>query len=294
MNNELIKKEKRAIEILKTFQPNEAYYGCYSGGKDSDTIYILGKLAGINAEWHHNLTTVDAPETVNYVRSHKDIIIDKPYKSMWKLIVERGMPPTRLVRYCCEELKEKGGTGKLTITGVRWDESRNRSENADIVRIMGKPKDTIKKVNEQGIEYKTTKQGGILLNDDNDESRRVVEQCYRTRKTLINPIVDWTDADVWEFLKHYGCDSNPLYQCGFKRIGCIGCPMANKNRYIEFARYPKYKQNYIKAFDRMIKSNKEKGWKVGWQNGEECFRWWLGEDVNQIRLEDIMEIQNNE
>jgi len=48
----------------------------------------------------------------------------------------------------------------------------------------------------------------------------MVEHCYRTRKTMVNPIVDWTDEDVWEFLTHYGCKSNPLYECGFKRIGC--------------------------------------------------------------------------
>ena len=33
----------------------------------------------------------------------------------------------------------------------------------------------------------------------------MVEHCYRTRKTMVNPIVDWTDEDVWEFLTHYGC-----------------------------------------------------------------------------------------
>jgi phosphoadenosine phosphosulfate reductase len=287
MTDELIKKEKRAIEILKTFQPSEAYYGCYSGGKDSDTIYILGKLAGINVEWHHNLTTVDAPETVNYVRSHKDIIIDRPEKTMWQLIVENGMPPTRLARYCCRILKEREGTGQLTITGVRWAESLSRSESSDVVKIISKGKDTAEIAAEAGANYKLNKFGGVLLNDDNDESRRVVEQCYRTRKTLINPIVDWTDEDVWEFLHHYGCESNPLYECGYKRIGCIGCPMASKGRYKQFERYPKYKENYIKAFDRMIIARSEKGKSNNWNSGEECFRWWMGEDINQIRWEDL-------
>lgn len=288
MNDELIKKEKRAIEILKTFQPSEAYYGCYSGGKDSDTIYILGKLAGINVEWHHNLTTVDAPETVNYVRSHKDIIIDRPKRTMWQLIVDYRMPPTRLARYCCKVLKEQDGAGHLCITGVRWAESLNRAENADVVKIVGKEKTTVQMLEQDNIEYKLTKKGGILLNDDNDENRRVVEQCYRTRKTMVNPIVDWTDEDVWEFLNHYGCKSNPLYkECGYKRIGCIGCPMASKGRYKQFERYPKYKENYIKAFDRMIKTNRELGLKADWKDGEECFRWWMGEDINQIRWEDL-------
>ena len=57
--------EKTAICRLKSFEPeNEPYYGCYSGGKDSDVIRILFNLADVKHELVHNLTTVDAPETV--------------------------------------------------------------------------------------------------------------------------------------------------------------------------------------------------------------------------------------
>jgi phosphoadenosine phosphosulfate reductase len=128
------------------------------------------------------------------------------------------------------------------------------------------------------------------MNDDNDNSRRMVEHCYRTTQTMVNPIVDWTD-DVWDFLNHYGCKSNPLYQCGFKRIGCIGCPMAAKHRYAEFARYPIYQQNYIKAFDRMLKRREElgKNANLSWRNGTDVFRWWMGEDFTQMRFEDLEE-----
>ena len=33
---ELKEKERRAIEVLKAFEPEDGYYLCYSGGKDSD------------------------------------------------------------------------------------------------------------------------------------------------------------------------------------------------------------------------------------------------------------------
>ena len=144
--------------------------------------------------------------------------------TMWNLIVRKGTPPLRTSRYCCSELKEPGGTGKIVVTGVRWAESTRRKQSADVVKFIGKPKGTQKIAEELGADYRTTRQGGIVLNDDNDINRRMVEHCYRTRKTMVNPIVDWTDEDVWEFLNHYGCKSNPLYECGFKRIGCIGCP----------------------------------------------------------------------
>lgn len=136
-----LEKEKRAIEYLKNFEPeDEPYYLCYSGGKDSDCIRILAQLAGVKHELHHNLTTVDAPETVQYVKSIPGIIIEKPKLTMWQLIEKKLMPPTRLVRYCCSELKERGGKGMLKITGVRWEESRGRAESSGFVNVIGKPK----------------------------------------------------------------------------------------------------------------------------------------------------------
>ncbi len=279
--------EKKAIMRLKTFEPKtEGYYGCYSGGKDSDCIKILSSLADVKVDWEHNLTTVDAPETVQYIKSQKDVHISVPEKSMWRLIVEKGIPPTRLVRYCCTDLKEKVGKGRVKITGVRWAESHNRAVNNGVAKIIGKSKTVEKMASDLDADYFISKSGGLVLNTDNDVSRRMVEQCYRTTSTMVNPILEWEDRDVWTFLKYYGCNSNPLYECGFNRIGCIGCPMASKHRYFEFERYPKYKENYIKAFDRMLITLKAKGLnnKNCWQSGEEVFKWWMGEDVNQMSL----------
>lgn len=153
-----IEKEKRAIQYLRSFEPEEEpYYLCYSGGKDSDAIRILAQLAGVKHECKHNLTTVDAPETVRYVRETigKENI-DYPKESMWQLIVKKGMPPTRIARYCCEVLKEHGGEGHLKITGVRWDESRKRKENAGIVRIIGKEKTMKRKAIEDDVNFLQT------------------------------------------------------------------------------------------------------------------------------------------
>lgn len=284
-------KELKAIERLKAFEPDDGYYLCYSGGKDSDVIRILAQLAGVKHEVVHNLTTVDAPETVRYVKSVGARIDRATYpdgspKTMWNLIVKKHMPPTRLVRYCCSELKEAGGKGRVKITGVRWAESNNRKNSAGVVKIIGKPVTVEKKAEELGAKYDKTKFGDLVMNSDNDSARRLVEHCYRTTSTMINPIVDWTDEEVWKFLDYYGCRSNPLYECGYKRIGCIGCPMAGgKGQQKEFALYPKYKQNYIRAFDRMIEAYPN-GSRLNWQNGLDVYKWWIGEDPNQINLFD--------
>lgn len=126
----------------------------------------------------------------------------------------------------------------------------------------------------------------------------MVEHCYRTTSTLINPIIDWTEDDVWTFLHHYGCESNPLYQCGFKRIGCIGCPMGQGRQQKEqFARWPKYRDLYVKAFDRMLEKRKEHGLKTKnntWIDGEHVMRWWVGDDPMQITLSDYMAMQEEQ
>lgn len=156
-----IEKEKRAIEYFKMFEPQtEPYYLCYSGGKDSDVIRILAHLAGVNHEIHHNHTTVDAPETVRYVRQIPDVIIDYPELTMWELIVKKMMPPTRLVRYCCSELKERGGKGRVKVTGVRWAESKNREGNQGLVTIIGKPKTTQKIGENLNADFTLTDKGG--------------------------------------------------------------------------------------------------------------------------------------
>lgn len=295
MNDVLKEKEKRAIEVLKSFEPDEPYHLCYSGGKDSDVIRILAQLANVKHELHHNLTSVDAPETVYYVKSIPNMHIDIPHDkngnrvSMWSLIVKKGIPPLRISRYCCSELKEKGGEGRLKITGVRKQESVNRNRNGGLVKILKKPV-TVQKLAEQfGADYDVTHSGGVVMNMDNDDNRRLVEHCYRTTNTMINPIIEWSDVDVWQFLRYYGCDANPLYQCGKSRVGCIGCPMANnKNRISEFSKYPKYKQLYINAFDKMVEQHSKNSNYYIWHNGVDVFNWWLDIYANQMTLDDVL------
>jgi len=119
----------------------------------------------------------------------------------------------------------------------------------------------------------------------------MVESCYRTKKTLVNPIIDWTDAEVWEFIRNYKIPYCSLYDAGKERLGCIGCPM-NTKREDDFLEYPTYKRAYIRAFDKMIARRIEKGLKSAWETGQECFDWWINDktsgadDPNQVSMED--------
>lgn len=180
----------------------------------------------------------------------------------------------------------------MKITGVRWAESPKRKSSRGMLDIPEATKKTAQIFEAAGADYKLNKYGGIILNDDNAETRDAVESCYRTKSVMVNPIVDWTDEEVWEFLQHYGIDSNPLYQCGYTRVGCVGCPLGGPETQMrEFARYPKYKQNYIRAFDRMLETRAAEGLTSSWKSGIEVMKWWLGQDPNQLSMFEIDEYQ---
>lgn len=259
-------KLENTIDRIKAFEPKngEGYYLCFSGGKDSQCIYHLAKMAGVKFDAHYNLTSVDPPELFYFIRdNYPDVHIEIPHDkdgnrvSMWSLIAQNTIPPTRNARYCCEELKETGGKGRVTMTGVRWAESPNRKANQGAVTIIGKSKKTQKALTEIGASFTQTGKGGVVLNTDNDEARRAVEMCYRTRKTLVNPIIDWDDAEVWEFLNDIAKVPHcRLYDEGFTRLGCIGCPMSGaKGMKRGFARWPKYEALYIRAMEKMIENH---------------------------------------
>lgn len=254
-----------------------------SGGKDSDVCLHLAQAAGIPYEVQHNHTTVDAPETVYHVRETmrkleengvKCTINTPTYKgspvTMWSLIPQKLMPPTRLVRYCCSVLKEQGGHGRMVTTGVRWAESSKRKKN----------RATFENINRDPAKR-------MLLND-NDDARRLFENCKIQASRVCNPIIDWTDNDVWEYIESEKIQTNPLYYEGFSRVGCIGCPMAKRNaREFEYARYPTYQKSYIRAFDRMIAERKNRGRDCVWQTGIDVFHWWMEDGVlsGQMELE---------
>lgn len=60
------------------------------------------------------------------------------------------------------------------------------------------------------------------------KKRRMIESCVLKAKSVCNPIVDWTTNELWDYINSEHIEVNPLYQCGFSRVGCIGCPMADK------------------------------------------------------------------
>lgn len=300
--------EQKSIErINMASEMSFHHYGqplicTYSGGKDSDVMLELFKRSGVPFEVLNSHTTVDAPQTVQHIREtfhrleidgikcsidyHEKIVDGKKTRlTMWNLIPRRLMPPTRMVRYCCSELKESGGGKNCMIaTGVRWAEGTNRKDRASF-EVMGHTKADAIRVSDER-----------MLLTDNDDSRRFMEHCQIKAKTIVNPIIDWTDRDVWDFYWNECESHNELYEWGHYRVGCIGCPMARRNeRLKQFSEFPTYEQAYIRSFDQMLRERMSRGktnngkWK--WENGKDVFDWWM-EDPNikgQMNIFDFLE-----
>ena len=296
---QVIDLEQLAIERLRAAsEMSQQVYGLPlvitdSGGKDSSVCKELALRSGIPFEIMHNHTTADAPETVRFVRSEAKRFEDMGIKytinmpvykgkrvSMWSLIPQKLMPPTRLVRYCCSVLKETGGSGRFIATGVRWEESVSRKNNRGIYERLA-----------------AKKENRIILNNDNDDKRMLFENCRLKAKRVVNPIIDWKDDDVWQFLEDVKKPVNPLYAEGWCRVGCVGCPMAGtKGREAEFARWPKYKDLYIKAFDNMLAERYRRN-KMGenWPTGRDVYNWWMEYDIlpGQVDLFEYLEDEDD-
>jgi len=186
---------ERAIARLKQFEPPEGYYLAFSGGKDSVALLGLAQQSGVMFDAHHSLTTIDPPELVQFVKTCP-VQIEYPEKSFHQLVQYHGLP-LRQSRWCCQELKERGGSGRIVLTGIRAQESTKR------------------------------------------KGRNMVETCYLdSTKRFVHPIIDWSKADVWAYIRDRNLSYCSLYDEGFERLGCILCPMTRDTER-QMKRWPK-------------------------------------------------------
>lgn len=293
--SELEQKVQKSIERLKAFEPEEGYYLAFSGGKDSVVCKTLLDMSGCKYDAHYRVTSVDPPELVRFIKNeHPDVAREIPRYSntiryeplrgkpitMWNLIPMKMLPPTRVTRYCCSNLKESGGDGRMTVTGVRWAESLKRKNNHGAITVSSKNAYEF----ENNDNFQKSQYGGFMSNNDNVETRQMVERCYQHHRITVNPIVDWSDREVWDFIRGNGIPYCELYNEGFHRLGCIGCPLAGRrDRESEFARWPKYKSAYLHAFEKMLEERKRRNkmgesWRIG-TTAKDVWNWWMNYDV---------------
>lgn len=263
-------KLKHSIELLQKSEKlalryyDKGFYLAFSGGKDSQALYHVAKLAGVKFEAHYALTSIDPPELVKFIhKNYPNVIVDKPEMGFARLCIKKKMLPTRMVRFCCAVLKETKGKNTVTLTGVRREESVQRSKRNEAEFVTPNKKDRFTGTLEQFDQFTRTKEvEGV--------------QCIKGRdRIVINPIIDWNERDVWHFLndvvKVEHCE---LYDRGWRRIGCLFCPMASTKEQSRMEiEYPQYKTMLIRTIHRLRKD----GYMGNFSDltDEEVFRWWV-------------------
>lgn len=245
---------QKAEKIALNYDAEQGYFLAFSGGKDSQALYHIAQLAGIRFQGHMNLTSVDPPEVIRFVKkNYPEVELNKPGKSIFQSAVERQILPTMRVRWCCAEYKETAGAGKVTLIGIRKAESSRRAKRNEVEINNRKFSGNLDGLEEYRQEQKAkrirrkSKEDGVNITNADEE--QTLGCIHGKESLLISPIIYWTEQDVWEFLndvvKVPHCS---LYDEGWHRIGCIGCPMSShKQKMIENERYPHVKRNWIKA-----------------------------------------------
>lgn len=200
-----------AIQRIQEHEPEEGYHLAFSGGKDSIVCYHLCKLAGVKFQAHYAVTTIDPPSITKFIREeYPDVIRDYPkYKGK----------KTNFYSLII--------TNGLPSRNVRW---------------------CCHKMKEINGEKGSTVILGVRRAESLKRSKRDIF-ISREGKNILNPIVDWKDNDVWDFIKSNNIPYPSIYDNGHKRAGCIMCPL--KCRAARIRDYEEYPQ-HVKAIERAV------------------------------------------
>ena len=252
---------RKAAKIAPMYDDEGYLWLAFSGGKDSQALIHIAQLAGVKFKAYFSPTSVDPPEVIRFIRkNYPEVEFNPLKKSIYSEFLKRKCLPSMKIRWCCAEFKEKGGTNKVVLVGVRNSESVKRSKRKEVEVTNRKFSGDFDGFNEWSEERRIKKQKKLAKDkeqfDQFSEHKEQMVTCINGKdKIVVSPIIHWSDDDVWDFLndvvrvKH--CE---LYDKGRTRIGCIMCPMSKKSQILkDIKEYPHVYEKWVKAIMQVRK-----------------------------------------
>jgi phosphoadenosine phosphosulfate reductase len=247
---------RKAEKLALKMRPEMGFHVGFSGGKDSQAVLELVKMAGVKYRAVYSVTTNDPADNVRFIKQHyPDVEFSVPEKSYFQLIAQKGVP-TMFNRWCCALFKETAGVGYVVLTGVRKEESRKRAAYEEVGK-WSRSKDEKGRV-------------------DLDKMEANEFRCVGGKdKFMVYPILEWTEEDVWEFIALRRLPVNPCYKT-HKRVGCVFCPFARPKEVRAYCEtHPKLKAAFINAIEQY--REKAKG-RQRLSSAEDYFDWWVSKE----------------
>ncbi|WP_083624986.1 phosphoadenosine phosphosulfate reductase domain-containing protein [Roseburia sp. 831b] len=199
-----------AIKYIQDYGENNTLddmFVSFSGGKDSTVTSDLVTRAFATNKVKHIFgdTTLEFPLTYEYrarfAKTHT-VLRAKNYEKNFEQLCEEIGPPSRVMRWCCTVFKT--GAITKTLTQVFKDKT-------NVLTFYG---------------IRKSESASRSKYDRESESPKI------TKQTVVSPIIDWIDFDVWLYILTTGIDFNDAYKLGYSRVGCWCCP--NNGAWSEF------------------------------------------------------------
>lgn len=251
---------KRAEKLAMAMQPNQGFCVGFSGGKDSQVLLELVKMAGVKYRAVYSVTTNDPADNVRFIRTHyPEVEFSVPSESFFQMVARVGVPSIKR-RWCCAVLKEREGLGSVVLTGVRASESNKRATYTEVCR------------------WKKHAGDGGALDLEVMEAREF--RCVGGKdKIMIYPMLRWSERNVWDFIRHQGLPINPCYEYR-SRVGCVFCPFAKSSEIIAYCEaHPKLKRAFLNAIEKNLH---HRDGDRKFESAEDLFEWWLSKDTYKV------------
>ena len=178
-------------EILETVDPDHTYVA-WTGGKDSTLVLYLWRELLRSAGYSGRVRALNVDTGFKF----PEIIKFRDETALrWEIDLSIARPNHDPASYpvakdklqCCTDLK------------------------------ISPLKKTLK---ELGIRCLIT---GIRADEHSSRGKRACSELDDTGCLRLNPLLHWAEMDVWSFIWQKGLDYCPLYEQGYRSLGCMPC-----------------------------------------------------------------------